>query len=89
MLSHLLAPSSYLVDVQDGAVSLPIGDGVYSLSVYLRLGPDQRPKGLKQLTPNQLVAGAPVTVQLSADEIRSVVADLQQQAAKAKAQEGK
>jgi len=55
----------------------------------VRLGPDQRAKGLKQLTPNELVAGAPVTVQLSADEIRSVVAELQRQEAKAKAKEGK
>jgi hypothetical protein len=87
MLEHLLAPSPYLVEVQDGAVSLPVGDGVHSLSVYLTLGSDQRSKGLKQLAPNQLVAGAPVTVQLSADEIRTVVAELQKQAAKAK--EGK
>lgn len=88
-LSSLLGPSTHLTQVQDGVVSLPFGDGVHSLSVYVRLGPDQRAKELKQVTPNELVAGAPVTVQLSADEIRSVVAELQQQEAKARAKEGK
>ena len=83
-LSNLLAPISGTIEVRDGAVSLPIGDGVQSLSVYLTLGASGRGKWLQQLTPNELVGGAPVTVQLSADEIRRVVADLQQQEAKTK-----
>jgi hypothetical protein len=85
-LSNLLAPSSSTVEVKDGVVSLPVGAGVHSLSVYV-VGPNHRGKSLKQLTPNELVGGAPVTVQLSADEIRRVVAELQQQ--EAKANEGK
>lgn len=87
MLGDLLAPPMSLAEVKDGVIDLPIGDGVHGLSVYLSLAPGKRGKFLKQMQPNELVAGAPVSVHLSADEIRSVVAELQQQEAKAK--EGK
>jgi hypothetical protein len=86
-LSDLLSLSSGTIEVRDGVVSLPVGDGVHNLAVYLTIGEGRRVKSLQQLTPNELVGGAPVTVQLSADEIRRVVAELQQQ--EAKANEGK
>nr|MCU0867780.1 hypothetical protein [Planctomycetota bacterium] len=82
-LSDLLSPSSSTIQVKEGAVSLPVGDGVHNLAVYLTLGEGRRGKWLKQLMPNAIVGGDPVTVQLSADEIRRVVADLQQLEAKA------
>lgn len=87
MLSSLLASPTGLTDVQDGVVDLPVVDGVHRLSVYVSLAPGKRGKFLKQMQPNEFAPGAPVTVQLSADEIRSVVAELQQQEAKTK--EGK
>ncbi len=77
--------SNSSAEVKDGVATVQVGDGVHSVSVYLSLGARGRGKSLKQVAPNQLVAGAPVTLQLSADEIRSLVAELQQQEAKAKA----
>ncbi|HEX5051988.1 MAG TPA: hypothetical protein VFZ65_09465 [Planctomycetota bacterium] len=69
----LLAPQASSVTIKDGVASLSVGDGVMNLSLYLSIGERGRGKSLKQVAPNQIVAGAPVTVQLSADEIRTAI----------------
>lgn len=78
----MMQPNASAVVGKDGVASLPIGDGVRNLSIYLSLGERGPGKWLKQFTPNQIVAGAPVTVQLDADEIRTVITALREQAAK-------
>ncbi len=83
-LVGLLAPSTGVAEVKDGVAELQVGEGVHTLSAYLSLEARGRGRLLQQLTPNEIVAGAPVTVQLAVDEVRSAVAALQQQAANAK-----
>ncbi|MCU0867485.1 MAG: hypothetical protein MUC36_27195 [Planctomycetes bacterium] len=83
-LANLLTPSAGATEVENGVARLQVGDGVHTLSAYLSLEARGQGKLLQQLTPNEIVAGAPVTVQLAVDEVRSAVAALQQQAADAK-----
>ncbi|MEZ6038600.1 MAG: hypothetical protein R3F29_14050 [Planctomycetota bacterium] len=63
--------------VEDGKITLQLIDNVTPLHVSLRFG--RHSKQLTQFSPNQLVAGQPVTVQLSIEELQQVVAELQAQ----------
>ena len=75
-------PSGGFQTVKDGVATLPVGDGVSRLSVMVSLGERGRVAQLQQVVPNEIVAGAPVTVQLSADEIGTAIGSLQQPPAK-------
>jgi hypothetical protein len=68
--------------VKDGVASLPIGEGTMRLSVFVQLGDRGRPTALAQVDPREVAAGAPVTVQLSPEEIRTAVESLQGTAGK-------
>ena len=81
-LESLLAVPTQYGAVKDGVVTLMVGDGATTLMTLLMLEAGGDLRFLTQGMPNQLVAGAPITVQLSADEIRAAVAELQQQAAR-------
>jgi hypothetical protein len=79
-LDNLLEPATGYELVKDGVATLSVGDGAYDLSFYLTLEQRGRGAALKKFTPGQIVAGAPVTVQLDADEVRAAVEKLQQAA---------
>jgi hypothetical protein len=75
-LDRLLAPPRGSVEVENGKATLSLLDGVQELRILVQVGRHTKP--LEQVTPREVVAGLPVTVQLSADEIRRVAAELQQ-----------
>jgi hypothetical protein len=81
-LDYLLRPRGNSVLVKDGVATLVIGEGAARLSVWVQLEERGRALALKQVTPSEIFAGAPITVQLSADEIRAAVESLQQADAK-------
>jgi len=60
--------------VENGVAAVPMGDGVMRLQVYLSLGANGGNVELVRFTPQEIVGGAPVTITLAADEIRSVLA---------------
>lgn len=76
---YLAAPTS-APEVKDGVAMLTVGEGVSDLAFWVALDPRGRPTPLKKFTPNQIVAGAPVTVHLDADELRAAIEKLQQDA---------
>jgi hypothetical protein len=73
-LDDLVCVPSESVPVANGVASLPIGDGVMRLQVFLSPGANARAVALSRFTPSEVVGGAPVTLTLSADELRSVLA---------------
>jgi hypothetical protein len=73
-LENLVCVPSESVPVANGVASLPIGDGVMRLQVFLSPGANARAVALSRFTPSEIVGGAPVTLTLSADELRSVLA---------------
>ncbi len=73
-IDSLLEPMASSGTVKDGVATVVVGDGVRKLAVSVMV--ERRGRSLKQVTPSEIVAGGPVTVQLSADEIRAVVEEL-------------
>ncbi|MCB9879441.1 MAG: hypothetical protein H6835_17745 [Planctomycetes bacterium] len=77
MVENLYSANRDSGRVEDGKITLQLIDNVTPLHVSLRFG--RRSKQLTQFSPSQLVAGQPVTVQLSAEELQQAVAELQAQ----------
>lgn len=73
-LDRLLVPPNDLVVAANGVVTITLADGVQQLDVQVRVGRSSKP--LEQVAPRDVVAGSPVTVQLSADEIRRLADEL-------------
>lgn len=78
-LDGLIGQPTSSAAVADGLATLAVGDGAFDLGVYLLLEKRGSGTSLKQFSPSQVVAGAPVTVQLDADEVRAVVERLQRE----------
>lgn len=57
--------------IEQGGATIPLGDGVQQLVVRVQVG--QRSRALERVVPRDVVAGPPVDVQLSAEEIRAAV----------------
>lgn len=79
-LEQLLQPPPVASEVKDGMATVTIGEGATSLWIFLQLG--NRGAVLRQVSPAVVIAGGPVTVQLSADEIRTTLESLQRAAKK-------
>ncbi len=65
--------------VENGRVTLPIGDGTRRIGVYLRKADTSRTESLRSITPGEIVGGdglAPISLQLSSEEIRAALEKL-------------
>lgn len=65
--------------VEGGRVTVSPGEGTFRLSACLRAIGNNRPQWLQTVTPGEVIGGdnqAPITVQLSADEIRAALEKL-------------
>jgi hypothetical protein len=65
--------------MKEGRVTVSLGDATYRVGAYLRNARDGRTISLQSVAPSEIVGGdnlAPITVQLSPDEIRAALEKL-------------
>lgn len=73
-VEDLLAPPDEPVEVVDGRATVILKEGAERLLVEVVVGEQRR--ALQQVAPREVMAGSPVTVQLSADEVAAAIASL-------------
>jgi hypothetical protein len=76
-LDSLLGVGADFPRIENGRATLRLGDGPQPLHVVMRIG--RLSQQLQQVVPAEVVAGPPMTIQLSADEIRQVADEQRQQ----------